>query len=78
MPEVQGEAGVYFDPENPDKIAEAILLLISNPKLRSDKAWAAFERSKYFSWERCSNNIFKLLSEMALGFDSHRSMSSPN
>ncbi|MDL1980917.1 MAG: glycosyltransferase family 4 protein [Deltaproteobacteria bacterium] len=65
MPEVQGEAGVYFDPENPDKIAEAILSLALKPQLRSDKAWAAFERSKYYSWERCSSNIFKLLSEIA-------------
>jgi len=65
MPELQGETGVYFDPENPDKIAEAILDLVLNPQLRSDKAMAAFERSKYYSWERCSSNIFKLLSEIA-------------
>jgi glycosyltransferase involved in cell wall biosynthesis len=63
MPEVLGDAGVYFDPEKPDQIAEAIRKLIEDPILRTEKAEAAFERAKEFTWERCADKTFSFLAE---------------
>ena len=37
MPEVLGDAGVYFDPEQPIEIYRAIKNLINNPQLRLEK-----------------------------------------
>lgn len=68
MPELLGSAGVYFDPEQPDEIAAAIRALIVSPKLRSEKAQAAFERAQQFSWARCSDETFRLLAEVCRDF----------
>lgn len=63
MPEVLGDAGLYFDPEKPEEIAEAIKKLIEDPILRTEKAEAAFERAKKFTWERCADETFGFLAE---------------
>jgi glycosyltransferase involved in cell wall biosynthesis len=61
MPEILGEAGVYFDPEKSATIAAALRRLIESPTLRAEKASAAFTRSKAFSWERCAEETFGFL-----------------
>lgn len=61
MPEVLGDAGVYFDPENPEDIANAVKRLIDSPELRTEKAWAAFERVQQYSWQRCASETFLFL-----------------
>jgi glycosyltransferase involved in cell wall biosynthesis len=61
MPEILGDAGVYFDPENPLEIASALRTLIDSPALRAEKAEAAFMRSRAFSWERCAEETFDFL-----------------
>jgi glycosyltransferase involved in cell wall biosynthesis len=65
MREVLGDAGVYFDPEAPTEIAEAIRILIEDANLRAQKAEAAFERAKLFSWRRCAEDTLSFLSAIA-------------
>jgi glycosyltransferase involved in cell wall biosynthesis len=65
MREVLGEAGVYFDPEDPESIAKAIRELIESPKLRAEKAQMAFERAKQYSWRRCADETFSFLATVA-------------
>jgi len=65
MPEILGDAGVYFDPEQPKEIASAIQLLINSPILREAKAYLAYERAKSFSWEKCGSETFSFLAETA-------------
>ncbi len=67
MPEVLADAGVYFDPEQPDEIAAAIRTLIVSPKLRLEKAKAAFERAQAFLWDRCAYETFEFLAAVARG-----------
>lgn len=67
MPEVLGDAGVYFDPEDPQSIAAAVRQYIESPSLMVEKSRAAFERSKQFSWERCARETFSFLAECARG-----------
>jgi glycosyltransferase involved in cell wall biosynthesis len=66
MPEILGNAGVYFDPENPDDIANTIIKLIESPELRAQKAQAAFERAKQYSWLRCADETFYFLAKTAV------------
>lgn len=61
MPEILENAGVYFDPEKPDEIAHALSLLIENPVLRTECAWAAFHKSQKYSWKRCADETFTFL-----------------
>ncbi len=61
MPEVLGDAGVYFDPERPDDIARALRQLIDDPDLRARVAQAAFVSAQQYSWERCADATFDFL-----------------
>jgi glycosyltransferase involved in cell wall biosynthesis len=65
MPEVLGDAGVYFDPESPHEIAEAIETLVRSPQLRARNAAVGFERSQQYSWKRCASETFAFLAECA-------------
>jgi glycosyltransferase involved in cell wall biosynthesis len=67
MPEMLGDGGVYFDPENPRDIARALRELIDSPELRTEKARASFERAKSYSWARSSRETFGFLAEIARG-----------
>jgi glycosyltransferase involved in cell wall biosynthesis len=67
MPEVLGEPGVYFDPEDTDGIAAALRELIASPALRARVAQAAFEGVQAYSWGRCAEETFGFLSAVATG-----------
>lgn len=66
MPEVLKDGGVYFDPENPDSIAEAIIDLIANPAKRSLLADRAKKLSQQYSWSRCSHETFSFIAQTAV------------
>jgi glycosyltransferase involved in cell wall biosynthesis len=74
MPEVLGEAGMYFDPENSNDIARALRELILFPALRAKLARASFERAQLYSWRRCADETFAFLAERARAIqEKHRS-----
>lgn len=66
MPEVLAEAGIYFDPEDPESIAVALRQLVHNVALRSNLAAAAWEKGQVYSWERCAANTFNFISRVAM------------
>jgi glycosyltransferase involved in cell wall biosynthesis len=61
MPEMLGDTGVYFDPEDPASIADAVRKLATNPELRIAKAAAASAAASEFSWSRCAGKTFEFL-----------------
>ena len=65
MPEVLGDAGLYFDPESSTSIAEALHQLINSPELRLEKATKAYELAQQYSWERCAQETFQFLNKIA-------------
>lgn len=65
MPEILGDAGVYFNPENPLDIAQAAQKLIDSPKLRDKLAKASFERARRYSWQRCASETFSFIMEIS-------------
>jgi glycosyltransferase involved in cell wall biosynthesis len=65
MPEVLGDAGAYFNPEDPEDIANSLRKLIRSTSLRSRYAQAAYERAKGYSWEQCAKTTFGFLAEVA-------------
>ncbi|MCS6763618.1 MAG: glycosyltransferase family 4 protein [Candidatus Protistobacter heckmanni] len=67
MPEVLGDAGVYFDPENPEDIASALRKLLASPALRTQLAQAVADRAKRYSWRQCSAETFSFLARVAQG-----------
>ena len=68
MPEVLRESGVYFDPEKPDEIAQALRSLIVGKKLRETKSISSHKLAQEYSWKQCANQTFAFLSEIAKDF----------
>ena len=52
LPEVVGDAGLLFEPEDPDAIANCIIGFLRDDELRARLARKALERSRLFSWSR--------------------------
>jgi glycosyltransferase involved in cell wall biosynthesis len=63
MPEVLDNGGVYFDPENPHSIAEAIEQIITRADIRTQIAVRAKVLSGQYSWAHCANETFAFLAE---------------
>ncbi len=64
MPEVLGDAGIYFDPEDPLDIAKAIRQWLDFPDLREQKALAAYNLARQYSWVRCAAETFGFLARV--------------
>ena len=65
MPETLGEAGVYFDPEQPVSIADALRRLVPNAPLRARLAGSAYEKAQGYSWGRCARDTFRFIANVA-------------
>lgn len=49
LPEVAGNAALFFDPYNIEEIANAINMVVQNNELRKKLIAAGYERAKIFS-----------------------------
>jgi glycosyltransferase involved in cell wall biosynthesis len=65
MPEVLGDGGLYFNPEDPSSIAEAVRALAVDPAARERYAHRARELAAQYSWKRCADETFAFLADTA-------------
>jgi len=65
MPEILKDAGVYFNPLDANDVAQALLKLISSTNLRKKLASTGFKYAEQYSWERCANETFNFLADVA-------------
>lgn len=59
LPEVAGEAALYFNPQDPAAIAETIQLLLSSSKLRETLVERGRLRAESFTWKRFTLQILQ-------------------
>ncbi len=64
MPEVPGDAGVYFDAEDPAALALQLRALVDSAELRSTLAQRAFDRAARYSWNHCAEQTFACLASV--------------
>ncbi len=57
LPEVGGDAAVYFEAGNDEELKEKITLLLDNGALRDELKQKSLERSKVFSWDKTAESI---------------------
>jgi glycosyltransferase involved in cell wall biosynthesis len=61
MPEVAGEAAIYFDPYNKESMKNAILKVLENQALSKELVKKGTERLKQFSWDVCARETLKVI-----------------
>jgi len=59
------DGGIYFDPEKPVEIEEALRYLIEEPEIRDSFAGKAYEKARQYSWKRCAEETFSFLAQVA-------------
>lgn len=67
LPEVVGEAGIYFDPHDSVQIADAIVQMTTDPQKRSELSALGLERAPLFTWERAARLALTHMENMPRG-----------
>jgi len=65
MPEVLGDAAVFFDPNDIDEMYSVISDLISDPDKRRELSLKAKERSTMYSWDKTKQRTIDVITESA-------------
>ena len=66
IPEVVGDAGLFFDPHSKSELAMRLREVIDNADLRADLERRALERAATFSWQRSAQETRDVFQELAI------------
>ncbi len=64
LPEVGGDACLYFDPNNSDDLLEKLIMLKRDKELRKDLINKGLQRVKLFSWKNCGEKTLNLIKSL--------------
>jgi glycosyltransferase involved in cell wall biosynthesis len=65
VPEVCGDAALYFRPEDPENMAEKIILILEDQALKKDLVAKGLKRALGFSWERAAEETLEFYASLA-------------
>lgn len=66
LPEVCGDAAYYVNPNNENEIAESIVDILSNDRLRKKLIQNGLQRAQKFTWEKTSFEHLKIINRILL------------
>lgn len=64
LPEVCGDAAVYFDPRQPEDIARVLVQLATHPHLLETLKKKGLERSQQFCWDKCAQAHIRVMEDL--------------
>lgn len=64
IPEIAGEAALYFNPDDAFDMAEKIAKIIQNEETKQSLIKAGIKRSQGFSWDNCAKATLELIEKM--------------
>ncbi len=64
LPEAGGDAAVYFDPQDPNDIAEKINAVLKSEKLRDEMRKKGYEQVKRFSWKKSAKEVIQIFESL--------------
>jgi glycosyltransferase involved in cell wall biosynthesis len=67
LPEVIGDAGLFFDPQDVESMVSAMNTIIANPRQRALLASRALVRSRLYSWNRAALTLLQCFDDLAPG-----------
>ena len=63
LADAAGDAGIAVDPHNPEAIADALLHVTSDDRLRQDMQARGLARAAQFSWSRTAQRVWTSLEQ---------------
>ena len=69
LPEIGGDASLYFDPINSDDLLEKLNTFQDDDKLRKELISKGRQRIKDFSWEKCAKATLDVITGSITGSD---------
>lgn len=64
VPEVAGDAALYFDPNNAEEMADCIVKILKNKTLRDEFIKKGFKQVKNFSWKNSAIKLLEIFKNM--------------
>lgn len=64
IPEILGDDALYIDPYNIDDIAEKLLMLTEDEKLRTAMSFKGLKRSTMYSWKKTAIQTIEALTKI--------------
>ncbi|WP_181586452.1 glycosyltransferase family 1 protein [Paenibacillus taichungensis] len=61
IPEVCGDAVLYFDPQSPQEAASRLIEITSDPELSQQLAHKGKDHSSLFSWNKCAKDTVNII-----------------
>ena len=65
LPEIGGDASIYFDPKNSDDLLKKLSALQNNDELRKELISKGKQRIKNFSWKKCGQETLEIIKNCA-------------
>ncbi len=65
LPEVGGDACLYFDPDEEKELVEKMELIITQPQIRKELVAKGKKRITAFSWEQCADQTLEVIKKAA-------------
>ena len=65
LPETAEHAALYFDPKNPEDMADRMVTLAGDRKIYDECRILGLERAGAFSWDRCVKRTLEIIQETA-------------
>ncbi len=66
LPEVVGDAGIYFDPYNVDDMVNSIRQVISNRIFRKELSRKGLQQAEHFAWKKTARQTLEVYKEIML------------
>ncbi|MCX6745227.1 MAG: glycosyltransferase family 1 protein [Candidatus Parcubacteria bacterium] len=60
LPEINGDAALYFEPKNIEQMAKVISSVLTNPELKAQLVAKGYQRIIKFSWNECAQRTLNL------------------
>jgi glycosyltransferase involved in cell wall biosynthesis len=67
IPEVVGEAGLFFDPNDAAALAEHLAAVLDDKVLREKLQRRSLQRAATFSWQRSAQDTLRVLNSLGSG-----------
>lgn len=65
LPEVVGDAGLFFDPHDPEALAATLRRLLGDPALGSQLRARSLQRAPQFTWEKSADQLLTVFDEFS-------------